>query len=96
MAVDLTRPLADRMRPRSLEEFVGQVKTYANHGGGLHGLGGRTRHDAPIGIAPRLQNGTRGIDDDGMTAMLALDEAAAAVGCQHSGRRRRHPGMMPR
>jgi len=26
MAVDLTRPLADRMRPRSLEEFVGQVQ----------------------------------------------------------------------
>ena len=26
MAIDLTRPLADRMRPRSLEEFVGQVQ----------------------------------------------------------------------
>lgn len=26
MAVDLTRPLADRMGPRSLEEFVGQVQ----------------------------------------------------------------------
>ncbi len=26
MAVDLTRPLADRMRPQSLEEFVGQVQ----------------------------------------------------------------------
>lgn len=26
MAVDLTRPLADRMRPRSLQEFVGQVQ----------------------------------------------------------------------
>lgn len=26
MAVDLTRPLADRMRPRSLEEFIGQVQ----------------------------------------------------------------------
>jgi len=26
MAIDLTRPLADRMRPRNLEEFVGQVQ----------------------------------------------------------------------
>ena len=25
-AADLTRPLADRMRPQSLEEFVGQVQ----------------------------------------------------------------------